>query len=66
MNPFMTPSLFASLSYHKTYNFSQAQAGKSINPPFFGGDDNNPALGCKKKEAKEARDEAREEACNRL
>jgi hypothetical protein len=36
MNPFMNPSLFASLSYQKTktfYNLFQAQAGKGIIPP---------------------------------
>jgi len=37
MNPFMNPSLFASLSYHKTYNFFQAQAGRIITPPLMEG-----------------------------
>jgi len=64
MNPFMNPSLFASLSYHKTYNFSQAQAGKSINPPLMEGMIIILPWAVEKK--KEARDEAREEAYNRL
>jgi hypothetical protein len=64
MNPFMDPSLFASLSYHKTYNFFQAQAGTKIIPPLV--EEILIILPWALKEKKEARDEAREEAYNRL
>ncbi len=61
MNPFMNPSLFASLSYHKI--FSQAQAGRIITPPLMEG--RLIILPWAVKKGKEARDEARED-CNRL
>jgi hypothetical protein len=64
MNPFMNPSLFASLSYHKI--FFQAQAGNKISPPLVEETLIILPWALRKKEAKEARDEAREEACNRL
>jgi len=70
MNPFMNPSLFASLSYHnpydffKLYNFFQAQAGTNINPPLLL-EENSIILPWALRK-KEARDEAREEAYNRL
>jgi hypothetical protein len=71
MNPFMNPSLFASLSYHKTklYNLFQAQAGTKIIPPLVEEILIILPWALRKKEVKEARDEARDEAreaCNRL
>jgi hypothetical protein len=66
MNLFMDPSLFASLSYHKIF-FKPRQGGLLLLRYSVGGKAYNPVLGFKRrKEAKEARDEAREEACNRL
>jgi hypothetical protein len=67
MNLFMNPSLFASLSYHKTLYNSHSRSGREdYYSSANGGKAYNPALGYKKKrEAKEARN-AREEACNRL
>jgi hypothetical protein len=65
----MNPSFFASLSYHKTktfYNLFQAQAGTKIFPPLVEEILIILSWALRKKETKEARDEAREETCNRL
>jgi hypothetical protein len=64
MNLFMNPSLFASLSYHKI--FLQPRQGLKL---FLHLVEENLIIlswAVRKKGAKEARDEAREEACNRL